>query len=731
MDLGAELRELQTDALRLVLVALAALAVGVYYYLSTVTNSVDAVRFGFLWGLLAVAGLTYLLLTRGAAPATGVLLAGLSLNLAAALLVTHQSTLAYWYSPIVIIGGVLLGWRSGAVVALQASVVIALAQRLLGFVPGEVAIGAILLTWVSLLLCWLLSQPTQSALDWAWHNYVRVARITAELREHQERLGRTIKSLNVAYERLEQLNLELARARQAAETARRHKSEFAAAISHELRTPLNLIIGFSELMVVDQQAYGGQVLPETYRGDLEAIYRNASHLSSLVDDVLDLSQIEADRMALQKERLRLALVVDEAVAVVARLFTAKGLAIHLDVPLDLPPVNADRTRIRQVLINILSNAARFTAQGSITIRASAEGTDVVVAIADTGSGIAPEHLSAVFDEFRQIQVLGERRVVGSGLGLAVSKRFVELHGGSMWVASQPGVGSTFFFSLPTHENVIATAKSVTDDPSTVAPPTNRPAERTIVVIDRDGEAARLLCRHLDDVRILVAPPGEGARRIARENVVDAAILVTPHGPPEWSALRQIGETFPGIPVAICALSTRPVAVDGLGIVDCLLKPIGPEQVRHALRRLGRSVRTILVVDDDPEMVRLLTRYVARVSRRYTVWGAPDGPTALALLANGRPDAVFLDLVMPGVGGDELLRHLRTTPELQDVPVVLVTGHGLADERVTAEFFAITQKDGFTTSELMRSLRSSLEAVYRPQTTLLQHLQQRASADGLG
>jgi CheY-like chemotaxis protein/nitrogen-specific signal transduction histidine kinase len=537
--------------------------------------------------------------------------------------------------------------------------------------------------------------------------------------------------LNAAYQRLEQLNLELARARRQAERARRLKSEFAAAISHELRTPLNLIIAFSEMMVSEPRAYGGQILPDAYRGDVEAIYRNACHLSNLVDDVLDLSQIDADRMALQKERVHLAPIVDEAAAIVARLFAAKGLALQLAVPLDLPLVNADRTRLRQVLINLLNNAARFTSGGGVTVRARVQGADVVIAVEDTGIGIAPEHLATVFEEFRQVHVLGERRVVGSGLGLAVSKRFVELHGGSMWVESRLGQGSTFYFSVPSCENVIAVAGYPVDPRLVLASPSSGRAEPIVLVIDHQGEAGRLFQRYLDGFRVVVAESSEGARRIAAENPVQAAVLVSDHGPPDWNVLRHVGELLPGIPVAICALRGRKLTARDLGVAECLLKPISREQVRRALRRLGRHVRTVLVVDDDPEMVHLLARLITLSSRHYIAWEARSGAEALALLETSRPDALFVDLVMPEMSGDELLRRVRARPGLEELPVVLVTGHGIEDEAVTSEFLGVIQSGGFSVRESLRWLRSSLEAVHRPQTTLLKHLEQLGPADGLG
>lgn len=730
-DIRTELGELRAATLRYVLGATAVLAVLVNFAFNTFDNRVDPIRFGFTWAVILAVAIGYAMLRYGPTLAAAVFVTAQAGILATAVLALHAPVLAYWFSPLVIIAGVLLGCRAGCVLATGATAVILAGAGVFGAIPGDTVAGPLLLAWVSLLNAWLLSQPTRTALAWAWHSYGRVTHIMEDLRDHQVKLESTVKSLNVAYQRLEQLNHELARARQTAEQARRLKSEFAAAISHELRTPLNLIIGFSEMIITEPRAYDGQELPSVYRGDAEAIYRNACHLSNLVDDVLDLSQIEADRMGLQKDLARLAEVVDEAASMVARFFDGKGLALQLDVPLDLPLVNVDRTRIRQVLINLLNNAARFTSSGGVIVRAWMDGTDVVAAVADTGIGIAPEHLSAVFEEFRQVRVLGEKRVVGSGLGLAVSKRFVELHGGAMWVESRLGEGSTFFFSVPTCANVIA----ATDYPIGVRaglPPADADAARhAVVVIDRTGEAARLIGRHLDGFRVLVAANGEGARRLAQEHAIEAAILVGANGPPDWTSARRLSESLNGIPVASCVLNTRTVTARDLGVADCLLKPIGREHIRHALRKLGKHVRTILVVDDDPEMVRLMARLISLVSRQYTVWEARSGNEALALLETMRPDAAFLDLVMPDLNGDDLLCRIRARPGLESMAIVLVTGHGLDNETITAPLFGITQTAGFSVRELMRCLRTSLDVVRRPQTALSEHLEERRAADRLG
>jgi signal transduction histidine kinase len=237
------------------------------------------------------------------------------------------------------------------------------------------------------------------------------------------------KSLSIAVERLEHLTEQLEHARRSAEQARELKTQFAVAISHELRTPLNLVIGFSEMMILSPESSYGEPLPESYRGDLEAVYCNACHISNLIDDVLDLSQVDAHRLALQKEWTAPATVIEEAVTAIATMVRDKRLHLGLEVPAELPRLYADPVRLRQVLINLLVNAIRFTDRGGITVSARSTADDVVIAIRDTGVGIAPDNLPRLFQDFRQVSQVG-RKYGGSGVGLSCQLE-CSLPGGSL------------------------------------------------------------------------------------------------------------------------------------------------------------------------------------------------------------------------------------------------------------------------------------------------------------
>ncbi|HEY3110054.1 MAG TPA: histidine kinase dimerization/phospho-acceptor domain-containing protein, partial [Chloroflexota bacterium] len=404
----ADLRLLRLEGLDWLLPTIYAGAVGLTFL--PLGPAGDGVWLGI--GLALLAALCYAVGRRSRQLAGALLLLGLALGWAAALALYPGEVVAGLGPLLVGATGALFGARAALLAA-------ALASGLLWSSPAELGAGARLAgaatAWLAAYLSWLTARPAAQPLEWAWSSYVDALRARDELRRHQGELSAALKSLDLAYRRLEHLNDELARARRVADEARRLKSEFAASISHELRTPLNLIVGFSELMVASPRAYGLGGLPPALRADVDAIYRNARHLGGLIDDVLDLSQIEAGRMGLSRAPVGLAEVVDEAARAVAARIAALGLALDLAVQPDLPPVSIDRVRIRQILINLLNNAARFTDRGGIAIGAERRGNEVVVCVRDSGVGIPPDELGQVFDEFHQAQGTIERRVGGSGL----------------------------------------------------------------------------------------------------------------------------------------------------------------------------------------------------------------------------------------------------------------------------------------------------------------------------
>ncbi|MCC7355977.1 MAG: hypothetical protein IT330_19730, partial [Anaerolineae bacterium] len=366
--------------------------------------------------------------------AVGIYLAGLALVVTILAISFSDAAVLYLYMLVVLITAMLTGPRAtGVATIVSAALVLTIGQRV-HQMPFSGVVLPLLLIVLTALTTWLSAQRLFTALAWSLTMTREAQKHADEAQKNRGEIARILKSLDEAYVRLERAHEGLIFAREAAEKAYRFKTEFVTSVSHELRTPLNLIVGFSEMMATAPESYGGVLLPSQYRGDVMAIYSSAKHLRDLINDVLDLSRIEGGRLPLSKEPADLAEVVHEAAGMVRGLAESRGLRLDVGLSSRLPMLRLDRTRIRQVLLNLLTNAIRFTDAGWIRVRVGKEGTEAVVVVQDSGRGISPEGLARAFEAFSQLEEDRERQ--GSGLGLAVSKKFVELHGGRMWIESE-------------------------------------------------------------------------------------------------------------------------------------------------------------------------------------------------------------------------------------------------------------------------------------------------------
>ncbi len=633
------------------------------------------------------------------------LIAGLLLGLAAAARVYPATAVPCLFAPVVAIATVLFGLRAGAIVAAGASTLVLALPAMGAVVRPDVASTAMVLIVATLILSWLLTRPLRTALAWSWFSYQESQRAADLLRAHQVELGRVSKSLQETIYRLEVANHELERARQAAEEARRVKAEFAMAISHELRTPLNLIIGFSEMMVMAPQTYQKEILPEGYRGDVEAIYRSACHLSGLIDDVLDLAQVEAHQMGLEKEWVALDRIVEEAVATVATLFKDRGLSLDVAVPADLPPLHVDRTRVRQVLINLLTNAARFTATGGVTISAAGDEREVTVRVRDTGVGIPPDGLASLFTELHRPNASHLGPYGGRGLGLTICRHFVELHGGVIRAESSPGQGSTFSFTLPVSGNVVA--RPFRETWETWARPAAEEVDAAVAVLTTDEQALSILRRHLQGYHVVDVANAEAALKLGARARLQALVAVDATGQAELTHLDRSSPDLALVPRIVFPLRTHQGARPDLPVQKRLAKPIGREQLRRALAACAKKPTRVAIIDDDPDLVRLLTRMVRSISRRCQIVTATDGRSALELLRRESPQVVLLDLLMPGLSGYDVVEKMRADPRLASVPVIAITAWGGDRELVTVEAVTISRPGGLSIGEGIGYLRAIL------------------------
>ncbi|MEJ5199067.1 MAG: HAMP domain-containing sensor histidine kinase, partial [Anaerolineae bacterium] len=551
---------------------------------------------------------------------------GLASLVGAGLLLLQQPAIGLLYAFFPLLAVITLGWPAALISGGLVAALAAWLARGVSFVawPADyswaLAAGAL----ISAVLGWAASQSLYTITGWALRSFAEAERKLEEARNQRMHFRQVEEDLLQANRELARLSDRLKAMYQVAEEARRAKEEFVANVSHELRTPLNMIIGFSEMILHAPQVYGGE-LPPALMADITAIQRNSQHLARLVDDVLDLSQVEAGKMVLTREWTALDQVIEAAALAVRALYDSKGLYLRTAIPADLPPVFCDSTRIRQVILNLLSNAGRFTERGGVEVAVTYNEREVTVCVTDTGPGIAAADQERLFQPFQQLDGSLRRTHGGTGLGLSISKRFVEMHEGRMWLVSPAraaaedggGPGTAFYFTLPRPEAGEAPGKGAGPTALRWLNPYQpyearwrprqgeRPsagAER-FVLLDRSASLERRFRPFLADfelttVRDLDEARRELARAPARGLLVNALTLAGADAAPEQ--LRDLPfET----PVIAFWIPTEEEAARRLGVVRYLVKPITREALLSALAALGPQVQTVLLVDDEPDIVR--------------------------------------------------------------------------------------------------------------------------------
>jgi signal transduction histidine kinase/DNA-binding response OmpR family regulator len=532
--------------------------------------------------------------------------------------------------------------------------------------------------------------------------------------DHQDELGEVAAGINHMAEQLEEAMHELEDARSAAEQANRAKSSFLANMSHELRTPMNAIIGYTEMLLED--AADRPELADATQ-DLERIRGAATHLLSLINDVLDLSKIEAGRMQLHLEDFAIEDLVRDVAATVQPLIARNGNTLVLEGTADAGALHADLTRVRQSLFNLLSNAAKFTDRGTITLRVGSSGERVRFAVQDTGIGMTPEQAGRVFEEFAQADASTTKRYGGTGLGLPISRRFCRMMGGDITLETAPGAGSTFTIELPRIVNPGAGTGPV----HAVGAPNGEDAGGELVlVIDDDAAMLDLLGRLLsrEGYRVAAAATGEEglelARRLRPSAITLDVLMPQVDGWAVLAALKADPVTSP-IPVIMLTMLDDAEMAYALGAAEFLTKPVDRRRLAECLARSTALPNggTVLVVDDDPDARDLLVRALA--GGPWRTLEAADGAAALAVLDRERADLILLDLAMPGMDGFEFLRRLRGKENAQArVPVVIVTGMDVGDaQRITlgAHRAVLLSKNGLTRETLVARVSTALrEAV---------------------
>ncbi len=505
-----------------------------------------------------------------------------------------------------------------------------------------------------------------------------------------------------------------------AEEANRLKSRFLSMVSHELRTPLNLISGLTDLLLRQARGEGTQTVLANFE-DLEQIYVNAQHLDALIRDVLDLSVSEIGELRLVREPLDLWADVIEPVAVIGhRMAQDKGLSWRTAIPQDLPSVYGDRVRLRQVLLNLVSNAVKFTTQGSITLSVQQTGGALTVSVTDTGLGVPREEQSVIFDEFRQSERTTSRGYGGLGLGLAICRRLVELHGGEIGVVSPGAVGegARFFFTLP----VPPSPPQVTSQPSGEGP--------RVLLISQTPERHQVLVDYLTEqgIELLVTRPRGDPSWLPdiSSGVPDAIVLdeeaISAQGWGLLSWVKQLTQVQ-GVPVLFFRLSEA----DDRGAVfeaSHLTKPVNADTLAQVLRSHGllqsldedQVPKRILIVDDEPAVLSIHARLVKAQLPDCQILTARNGLEALQVIRTELPDLVLLDLLMPELDGFGVIEAMQAHELSRQIPVVVLTGQTLSEAdiaRLNRGTVGVLSKGIYTVQETLHHIAAALAHTREP------------------
>ena len=518
---------------------------------------------------------------------------------------------------------------------------------------------------------------------------------------------------------------ELRKARADAEQANAAKSAFLANMSHELRTPLNAIIGFTRIV----RRKGEGALPEKQIENLDKVLLSAEHLLNLINTVLDIAKIEAGRMDVLIANFRIHALIDLCANTTQPLLKP-GVALEKQVDETLTYVHSDQDKIRQIVLNLLSNAAKFTHAGKITLAARMQGENLCISVADSGIGISAEALPRIFKEFQQADNSTTRQYGGTGLGLSISRNLAHLLGGEITVESELGKGSIFTLVIPSQygsqpqpAGEVAIQPSAAQELSAASQagqqPSNQEAKKLILVIDDDPDAVYLLQENLNpqEYHVTGARDGKTGFQLARQQQPHAILLdIMMPGADGWQVLHDLKDNHATshIPVILLTIVDKKALGFKLGAAAYLLKPLDPAAVRETLIQVThttiRRPKHVLVIDDDPHIADMLSQYLPEAE--FKLESALDGVAGLAAVKADPPDIILLDLMMPRLDGFGFLDRLRTDPQTRHLPVIVISAKDLTQaesDRLRASVTLIMKKQGFQGEKLADEISNALRS----------------------
>jgi len=513
------------------------------------------------------------------------------------------------------------------------------------------------------------------------------------------------------------------------EKAYRVKSDFLSNMSHELRTPLNSIIGFTSVLLGQH----GDPLTVDQAKALEKVLKNGKHLLELINDILDFSKIEAGRTPINLSTDEVATIVSNALVTVEPMVTGKDVKLLQEIEPDLPPLTTDTLKVKQILLNLLSNAAKFTEQGAITVIAKRQNSMIAISVKDDGIGIASKNLDRVFEEFQQIDSSNSRKYKGTGLGLAIAKKYAVLLGGNLTVRSEVGKGSTFTLVIPPEISEDKIPKPNDESPEKIKPTAapivaSAPSPSSaatlsngilVLCIDDDAEVIDLLRRYLipEGYSVKGASSGEEGVRLARE--LHPAVITLDVMMPEkdgWQVLRELKNSpaTSDIPVIIhSVVENRPLALS-LGALDVVTKPSEPKKILSIVERACRSSnQPIMIVDDNQDFADSLK--IMLEAEGYRAIALYSGEETLKQIETINPSLLFLDLIMSGIDGFAVVKHLRSQDRWQNLPIVILSGADITEaqrENLNKLIEEFIDKGHFSKELISSTIKKIVSPTYR-------------------
>ena len=572
---------------------------------------------------------------------------------------------------------------------------------------------------------WGISNNLNSAIENASFHYFEARKRLQETREHRAEISRMLKEQNQFNYQLKQMTRMLEQARSRAEDAREDRDRFAMAVSHELRSPLNFIIGFSDLMVNAPETYAPlEDWPAGLYDDTQEIFKSSKHLLDLINDILDMGKMDARQMPLFRERVDPKILLDEIEDLVAAPIIQKGLQFEIHTEDNIPYIFVDRTRIRQVLLNVITNSMRFTKQGKISVDARMHGLDEVeIVIQDNGPGIAPEDIERIFYEFRQAGQESWSRERGSGLGLPISKRFVELHGGRITIESEIQKGTIIHIFLPVMEPIVTIqdtrADLVEGGEQRVASSFAKGQADLILCLSADLSKAKQIGMLLFDYEVMTVSNMVELRQMIEKYYPSAIIVDDAYVNDNQISLliEKLPYQIPVIRFLYSEVLEQSLVLPG-GVYRYLVKPVSRDILIQTIQSIGANTNDLLVIDDDPSMVRLFTQAIKSYNgviesiEKINFYPAYSGKEALEIIGRQNVDAILLDLDLPDIHGTQVLTEIRKMSAHQKTPVIIISASDFGDEQKTIQpgYFQIMNKKPYNPIELRVIFGSALKVL---------------------